>query len=241
MQTRYTFIHLESPYHTLILKEGQKYFSKIIQSRINSYQERYGNTVFPLGAEDFLCDFVALERNKDGKIVASFKYITDATCRLFSIPFPLLHTLENKVNPDYIYKNAAEYLEKCYLMKLNMGYVGSLTVNKESGETGQEKDGIKKLITVGIIQLTVEKKTDEMLVTGTVPNRSFEFNESLGLTRFTPELVTVWDIGRTTAYVQHWKAWSPEACKLADSFQHLWDARNLISANKLNRKKALAA
>lgn len=225
----YNIIHLSSPYHCLSFLDGQKQFSAILAARLKSYQERYGEKVFPLGAEDFLTDMVAVQRKSDNQIVASFKYISFKTCLEFSIPFPLFHTLENRVNPEHIMEKVYKHVSALNEAGKEVGYIGSLTVSRFLDENRLERKFVKNLITTCLVHLPLEKKVDEILVTGTIPNGSSLYIEWLGYEKFYPEPVTVWDIGQTTAYVLHWKKFSEAALETANSFHHFWRDRIFVT------------
>jgi hypothetical protein len=84
--------------------------------------------------------------------------------------------------------------------------------------------------------MTDLNKTKEILVTGTIPNNSFKFISDIGFSIFHENPVIVWDIGRTTAYVQRWLSWSEKWMVVKKRYQEDWEKRIFIADHLIEGK-----
>jgi len=225
---KYSIVHLESPYETLGVTEGQIYFSKILACRLKSYQQRYGKRVFPFGAEDFLSDIVAIQRNSDQQIVATFKYVSYNSCQNFSVEFPLNHTFQNPINDKFPREIVSNWMFEKENSNKQFAYMGSFTNTQDFGQTIKERRMIKDLITTAIVGIILSKKIDHVIVTGIIPNGASNYIQWLGFEKLCEEIVLVKDINQSPANVLILNQISKDSLALYDKYRFFWDERNCI-------------
>lgn len=229
MDQPFSIIHLESPYNTLSSEEGQTYFSKILSCRLNSYQQRYGNKVFPFGSEDFISDILAIQRESDKKIVATFKYVSYNSCLDFSVEFPLFHTLNNPINDSFSKDIVLDFIKKISFHENPLAYMGSFTNTQDSSLSLPERRLIKDLITTAIVGIIIEKKVEHVLVTGIIPNGASNYIQWLGFEKFCEETVLVKDIKESPAHLLILNQLSSSSLALFDRYLSSWKNRQIIS------------
>ncbi|PIP95415.1 MAG: hypothetical protein COW00_12995 [Bdellovibrio sp. CG12_big_fil_rev_8_21_14_0_65_39_13] len=229
MNQPYNIIHLESPYETLSKLEGQYLFSKILACRLKSYQQRYGNQVFPFGPEDFLSDIVAIQRNCNQQIVATFKYVSFLSCQNFSVEFPLFHTIQDPINDKFHHELVSNWMSQNENSNKQFAYMGSFTNYQDSRLEIDERRLIKDLITTAIVGIVLSKKIDHIIVTGIIPNGASNYIQWLGFEKLCEEVVLVKDINQSPAHILVLNEFSKASLSLYDKYRSFWDERNCIS------------
>jgi hypothetical protein len=220
-------IELKSPYDTLGLARSQEIFSNHVYQRIESYKQRYGDGVFPLGSEDFVCDhFLIVDKDAiNQKILGSFKIIDLKQCERFKLDFPLLHTLKYDKNDSSLLHKVSAYIGKQKMCS----YIGGMTICPSVLNDSVLRRHVRHLISTAQVFCVLERGYPELLVTGSIPNKSYHYLEWMGLEKFDSKPVVVKDLDEVQAYVMILKQWSDSVIKMAQKLEECWSEREIIA------------
>lgn len=235
-----SIVEVHSPYLTLECPMGRYYFSENMAARLSSYKSRYGHGVFPFGAEDFVCDHYMIVGKRDGeeRVLGTFKIVDYQLCQEFGLTYPLLHTLSHPANEGHpAVDQVVSYMSGVNQREKKLNYIGGMTVCDSLRRDPVHRRKVRQLIATCQVNAVLERDYTELLVTGSVPNRSFQYLEWMGLEKFCPEKVTVWDVGKTEAYVMILRKWSESVMEVAKENEAYWQNRRVVMSEQLEQNR----
>lgn len=140
---------LESPYHTLTLKESREAFANLMDMKIQGYLAVHDNGALPLDTTDFLAThvFVSNKQKPLDEIYMCYKSTTFRICESFNIPFPFTSILKNHAKPE-CHEEMERIISECRLKGQDLAYDTGWTIAPIVREHKELQQILKELISL---------------------------------------------------------------------------------------------